>query len=139
MTTFAGVANRTRHREHPRFDARDVNEVSDESPHPGARSLHAPRMRHHPLDVVLLRDFLLDERRNAHHRVQQIQQVVADDAHEIIPHRERFVGSFALMGQVLVRRVTFLRQQGDVLGALTTKDVISRQALTLQDVILDGS
>ena len=43
------------------------------------------------------------------------------------------------MGQVLVRRVTFLRQKGDVLGALPMEYVISRHALPLQDVILDGS
>jgi hypothetical protein len=78
------LTNRTRHREHTCFNARDVNEVSDDSPHPRTRSLHAPRMRD---DVVLLRNFLPDERRNADHCIQHIQQVVADEAHEVIPHR----------------------------------------------------
>jgi len=36
------VAHFTGHREHARFNAGDVNEVPDESPHPDTGSLHAP-------------------------------------------------------------------------------------------------
>ena len=39
-----------------------IDEVSDESTHPGTGSLHPARMRHDLFDVVLVRNFLLDER-----------------------------------------------------------------------------
>ncbi|GAC1465317.1 MAG: hypothetical protein PVSMB1_15060 [Gemmatimonadaceae bacterium] len=96
-------------------------------------------MRDHAFDVVLLRHFLLDERRHADHRIQQIQQIVADNAHEIIARGHRLVGSRAFVGQVVVGRLAFLRQKGHVLGSLVTEDVVRGHALPLENAVFNGS
>jgi hypothetical protein len=89
------ITQLTRHRQHAGFDARDIDEITDQPIHPSAGSLDVLRMRHDAVNVILPRDVSRDHRGETDHAAQNVAQVVADDPKERIAGRERSVGTSA--------------------------------------------
>ena len=133
------VSNFTHYRKSSGFDARDIDQTSDEAVHPSTRPLNALSAPEHVFDVILPRHSCRDERRGADHCIQHIPQVVANEAEKLVPCREQIVGPSAFTEQVLVRFLAFARQKADVLSPFVTKGFVCVGSLLSEGLVFQQS
>ncbi len=133
------ISNLTNHPKSAGFDARDIDQISDEAVHPSTRPLNALSVPKHVFDVILPRHSCLDERRGTDHCIQHTPQVVANEAQKLVPCREQIVGPSAFTEQVLVRFLAFARQKADVLSPFITTGFVCVGSLLSEGLVFQQS
>jgi hypothetical protein len=131
-----GVAALRRHGQLACVDARDIDQIAEQSPHARHVAVNALRLCPRLRRLVGLQRILLDDAGAQLDAAEQIAQIVADDAEEVVAVGQFLVGTAAFCEQVAVSCVPLVAECAGCLGAFPPNALVCQSALAAKYSVL---